>query len=151
MIKKIVLWILVVFWMGLIFYFSSFNRIESTEQSQGFLYKTLGNVIEIIKPNISEVDKEELIIELDPIVRKIAHASEFFVLSILIYFLLKQYNIKKIYIITLLLCFLYASSDEIHQLFVLNRSAQIIDVFIDTCGSLLSLIIIYIGGMIICK
>ena len=48
MIKKIILWILVVFWMGVIFFFSSMDGIESKMQSQGFLYHTLGNIIDIV-------------------------------------------------------------------------------------------------------
>lgn len=58
------------------------------------------------------------------------------------------YNIKKVCVITIVLVFMYACSDEIHQLFVLGREGAIRDVIIDTCGgSLLVLIrsvIIYI-------
>jgi VanZ family protein len=35
----------------------------------------------------------------------------------------------------ILLCFLYASSDEIHQLFVPGRSGSFIDILLDTFGS----------------
>ena len=37
--------------------------------------------------------------------------------------------------ILILLCMLYACSDEIHQSFVLNRSGRIEDVFLDTVGA----------------
>ncbi len=38
---------------------------------------------------------------------------------------------------SVLFCFFYACSDEIHQLFVSARSGRVLDVFIDTCGACL--------------
>lgn len=140
MTKKIILWILVIFWMGLIFYFSSFNGIDSTRQSQGFLHNTLGKIIDIVKPSMSEVEKDLLIEKLDTPVRKVAHASVYFVLAIFVYLLLKEYNIKKIYLISFIICLLYACSDEIHQLYVSERSGEITDVLIDSCGVIVSLL-----------
>jgi VanZ family protein len=32
-------------------------------------------------------------------------------------------------------CILYAISDEVHQLFVLGRGAQVVDVLIDSLGA----------------
>lgn len=141
MTKKILLWILVIFWMSLIFYFSSFNGIDSTKQSQGFLYNTLGKIIDIVNPNI-DVEKKDLIIQrLDTPIRKIAHASVYFILAIFVYLLLKEYNIKKIYLTSFIICFLYACSDESHQLFVSDRSGEITDVLIDSCGIGLALLL----------
>ena len=142
MTKKIILWILVIFWMGLIFWFSSFNGIDSTRQSRGFLHDTLGKIIDVIKPSMSEYDKEILIEKLDTPVRKMAHASVFFILAIFVFLLLKSYNIKNIYIISFLICLLYAISDEVHQIFVSERSAGVLDVIIDSSGSLVALFFI---------
>ena len=44
--------------------------------------------------------------------------------------------------ISLLICLIYAFSDEIHQLFVLGRSGEFRDVLIDFCGSILGYFII---------
>ena len=41
----------------------------------------------------------------------------------------------KIIIITVLICFLYAVSDEIHQSFVPGRACRLLDILIDTSGS----------------
>ena len=134
--KKILLWILVIFWMGLIFYFSSFNGIESTEQSQGFLYRTIRN----------SDNKDDLILKLDPIIRKVAHCAIYSVLAILVYLLLKEYNLdsKKLILFTFLICILYSISDEIHQLFVSGRSAEIRDVIIDGIGITIGILILKI-------
>ena len=142
MTKKIILWIIVIFWMSLIFYFSSFNGIDSTKQSQGFLYNTLGKIIDIVNPSM-DVEKKDLIIQrLDTPIRKIAHASVYFILAIFIYLLLKEYGIKHIYLISFIICFLYACSDEIHQLYVSDRSGEILDVLIDSVGVVIALFII---------
>ena len=39
---------------------------------------------------------------------------------------------------------MFASFDEFHQLFVSNRTGRLFDILIDTSGSLLSIIIIYL-------
>ena len=41
-------------------------------------------------------------------------------------------------------CFLYACSDEVHQLFVPGRSGNIIDVGIDSIGSYFGILFFYI-------
>ena len=142
MTKKILLWILVIFWIGLIFFFSSFNGEDSTRQSRGLLHSTLDKIIEVVKPSMDETEKELLIEKLDPIVRKLAHASEFFILAIFVYLLLKEYNVNKIYLITFIICFLYACSDEFHQIFVIERTGKVLDVLIDSFGSIISILII---------
>ncbi len=146
MIKKIIMWTLVVFWMSLIFYFSSFSGVESTNQSKGFLYNTLGNIIDIFDKNISQIEKDELIDKLDHPIRKIAHGSVYFILSILVCLSLSNYNldIKKLLIITFIICLLYSISDEIHQLFVFGRSGELKDVIIDNIGIIIGLYLFWI-------
>lgn len=141
MTKKIILWILVIFWMGLIFYFSSMNGIDSAYQSKGLLRHTIGRIVEIINPDISDIKKEEIIDKLDTPIRKVAHASIFFVLGIFVYLLVSSYNIKKVFLISFIICFLYACSDEIHQLFVSERSGEVMDVLIDSFGAFISVLL----------
>ena len=77
------------------------------------------------------------------ILRKYGHFIEFFVLEILLLSMFSCF-IKvdfKIYIISLIFCLLYAFSDEIHQLYVIGRSAQVMDVCIDFCGSIIGSIL----------
>lgn len=80
------------------------------------------------------------------IVRKAAHMSEYALLTLtLIYgFYKNHYPIQKIMIYSLLGTFLYACSDEMHQLFIGGRAGQFTDVLIDTCGGCLTIIFYYV-------
>ena len=48
---------------------------------------------------------------------------------------------KKLVLLSVFLAFLYACSDEIHQLFVPGRSGQVSDVLLDTLGSFTGIMI----------
>ena len=80
------------------------------------------------------------------IVRKAAHMSEYALLTLtLIYgFYKNHYPIQKIMIYSLIGTFLYACSDEMHQLFIGGRGGQFTDVLIDTCGGCLTIIFYYV-------
>lgn len=74
--------------------------------------------------------------------RKCVHAIEYFILSILLIIALntsKVQGIKK-YFIAILICFLYACTDEYHQTFIPGRNGNIVDVIIDTLGATLGAI-----------
>ena len=79
------------------------------------------------------------------IVRKAAHMSEYAVLTLtFIYgFYKNQYPLKKIIVYSLICAFLYACTDEFHQLFIGGRAGQFTDVLIDTCGALITIVIYY--------
>ena len=47
-----------------------------------------------------------------------------------------------LYVMGLAVTFLYASSDEIHQLFIPGRSGQFTDVLIDTSGGLAAILVV---------
>lgn len=117
--------LLVLLWMILIFIMSSFNSTESSNQS-GFIVNIISGIF-----NINNIELLSLII------RKLAHFTEYFILGILTYNMFDSYN-KKAYI-SIIICILYAISDEIHQIFVPGRSCQIMDITIDTLGSLLGI------------
>lgn len=146
MVKKILIWILVLSWMGVIFYFSSANAEKSTSQSRAVIDKTI--IVDNYENKTSE-EKELLISRTDAVFRKIAHALEFFVLGLLVCFLIKEYtlDIKKIIIISAIICFLYACSDEVHQLYVIGRSGEIKDVIIDNIGAIFGYLLFYLSGI----
>ena len=129
--KKIIIsWLLLILWMAFIFYMSSCNGNVSSDQSGTIAY-VLHNILGI---NYSD--------KLIFIIRKCAHVSEFFILGILVINLVSKYNVKHIYFISFIICFLYASSDEFHQLFVPGRSGQVTDIFIDLIGVVLGLLLV---------
>lgn len=138
--RKNIYWSLLIAWMILIFVMSNQPAKVSDSQSIGVLdlFLKLGININGVFGSLANF-----------VVRKCAHFLEYMVLALLAFNVFKlYYNIKKVCVITIVLVFLYACSDEIHQLFVLGREGAIRDVIIDTCGgSLLVLIrsvIIYI-------
>ena len=123
--KKIINIILVIIWMAVIFIMSSFNSTDSGNQS-GFIVDIISNIL-----NINNIDVLSLII------RKLAHLSEYFILGLLVYNLIYSYN-KKMYI-AIIICIFYAISDEVHQMFVPGRSCQMLDICIDSIGSVLGI------------
>ncbi len=50
-----------------------------------------------------------------------------------------MYNVsnKKSFILSMIICFIYACTDEYHQLFVKGRTGQFSDSLIDTVGALI--------------
>lgn len=143
--KRFILFILIILMMCVIFKFSSSNGEESTKQSMGLIGKTIGFVAEIINPDITEEEKIILYEKYHVPVRKLAHISEYFVLCLLVCMFFSTYNISytRVIMYSFILCFLYACSDEIHQLYVPGRSGNIKDVFVDSIGISLVLVVYY--------
>lgn len=143
--KKIISIILLLLWMSLIFYFSHQPSYDSDKTSNNVIDKLI-NIVE--KISNYEFNEEELNIinkSLGFPVRKSAHFTIYLILGILFYNLIRLYmnNNSKILIISILMCVIYACSDEIHQLFVFGRSGELRDVLIDFIGSLLGVMIAY--------
>ena len=53
--------------------------------------------------------------------------------------MIKSFGLKSF--LAIIICILYATSDELHQLFVMGRSCELRDVFIDSLGSVSGIII----------
>lgn len=131
--------------MSVIFIFSNMSGSESLEQSNGFIENTILKIIELFNSNLSLENKTILVNIFSTPVRKLAHVFVYFILGILVcsLFACYEFSNKKIFIFTILICFLYACSDEIHQLMVNGRAGKILDVIIDTFGSIISCVIMY--------
>ena len=143
--KKIILFILVIMWMGIIFCFSSFSKEESLGQSNGLIYNTICKIVELFDKNMTVAKRDNIAKTLSYPVRKLAHITEFLILCILVLAYINCFNIdlKSKLILTFIICFVYACSDEIHQIFS-NRGASFIDVIIDSIGVTIYLIGYYI-------
>ena len=89
--------------------------------------------------NLENLKYDEFIIKYAYLFRKLAHLFEYFVLGILVYINLDEYIDNKATILSIIICLLYAISDEIHQLFIIGRSFGIKDIIIDLFGSLLGI------------
>lgn len=133
-IKRAILIILLILTFFQIFRFSNQNG----EKSSGISRKITTAVTKNVK-KIQELDKnkqEEVLGKIEKVIRKLAHFSIYMVVGILMMLLMSTYKIKQLdrIAISLITGILYASSDEIHQLFIPGRSAMITDVMIDTLG-----------------
>lgn len=115
---------LVLIWMTIIFIMSSFDSVESSNQS---------NFIVDIIANIFKIENIEL---LSFIIRKLAHYTEYLILGFLVINMFTKNNINNLYLISIILCIIYATSDEIHQIFIPGRSCQLRDILIDSIGSI---------------
>jgi len=79
-------------------------------------------------------------------IRKGAHMSEYALLSLSFYYGFSHLEIhqKITYISSLAATFIYACTDEFHQLFIGGRAGQLTDVMIDTCGGIIMIIFIFL-------
>ncbi len=101
------LWLPVLAWCGLIFFLSSIPGL-----------KTPFGII-------------------DTVLRKFAHATEYFVLALLLFRAFRKswpMPFSRMLILASALSFLYAISDEYHQTFVASRSGNPVDVAVDSTG-----------------
>lgn len=133
MVKRILKWSLVIAFMVTIFMFSSEPAVQSEEKSKFVIYflNILGINIESAFGSLA-----------DFMVRKAAHFTEYFILYLLIFNALhNDLNKKTALFYSLILVFLYASTDEYHQLFIPGRSGRLRDILIDTSGGTLGLIL----------
>ena len=149
---KVVKICFLVLWMALIFSFSNQKDVDSSKVSDGFIDRTVVKIYKIFNENITKEKENEIIEKYTYPIRKLAHYTLYFILGILSFLVVKDYSInKKLIIYSLLICFLYACSDEFHQLFIIGRSARVLDVMIDTFGSSCSISIFYIFNKKISK
>jgi VanZ family protein len=132
---KILSWTAVVLWMLFIFCLSYQPANESNQMSTG--------ITEVIIQTTSKiVPKAELSFHtLNHFVRKSAHFFIYFVLGILTINALRRigWSDYRCTILALTICVLYAASDELHQLFIPGRSAELRDIFIDSTGAYLGI------------
>ena len=90
------------------------------------------------------------------IFRKVGHFTEFAVLALLLWRAIRQPVRKDLRKwrwdeagLSLAIVFLYAASDEFHQIFVALRTALVSDVMVDTTGGAIGLLLLWAGGKIL--
>lgn len=136
-IVRILSFLPAVTWMVLIFSFSAAPAVESSETSDGISYKIVKAMAALPFLDWEEEELEEKAETFHVPIRKAAHFSEYALLAVLwaVPFGYITKSTKKRMATAFLLCFIYAVSDEIHQLFVPGRDGNIKDVLIDTAGA----------------
>lgn len=134
--KKKISYILLIFWLFVIFYLSSQSGNISGNISGGIIYNALSFVYKLF--HLDTTNLFEIVKYIHNPLRELMHTLEYFILGILFINVLRQSNIKEnIVIISIMLCFIYSATDEIHQLFVAGRTFEYFDIFMDNIGSIL--------------
>lgn len=138
-VKKVIKLVLLICCMGLIFFFSSQINTDSSA-STSIVVDMLYKLVSIF----SNVKYDEFVQFVFKPVRKLAHFSEFCLLGILIYLNVIEYRKNKTILLSIVFAFIYAISDEVHQLFVPGRAFAIMDILIDTSGAILGIFVIHL-------
>lgn len=143
----VLLVILVISWGFVIYKFSDMNTISSNGDSKSIISMVLEKGLELTNdlgitnshPSENKIEKATML--LNSPLRKVMHASVYFILAFFIMLLINIIKNKKNYlfsfIITILICFIFALTDEYHQTLVMGRTGQFLDVLIDTSGGIL--------------
>ena len=144
--------IAVVAWCAFIFVMSAFPADESTQMSMGFVYQ----IVQLL-PGYNDMDPAGQIAlqeQVDHVVRKLAHFSEYAMLGLLALNFARcvakkkrgttantanaaaqpLVGSKRLLATTWALATCYAVTDEVHQIFVPGRSCMVTDVCIDSAG-----------------
>ena len=143
--KKIFI-ILCIFWMAFIAYNTS-QTGDSSNNTSVFITKGIINKTQDVINNSNNLviirNDSEFIKKLNKYIRKFAHGFEFLILALIVFFVLKSFNIKSVecIIYTLFIVLLYAVIDEYRQLYIPGRNSSVRDIVIDFIGGIVGVII----------
>ncbi|MFZ1302004.1 MAG: VanZ family protein [Candidatus Microsaccharimonas sp.] len=132
--KLIINYGLLIVWLMAIFLLSSEPSTISSGRS-GVLVHT----IQSINPSLTDTHTVTFF------VRKAAHVTAYFILGILMFRVVRMYKFtaRRAVLLSVALVALYAISDELHQLLVNGRSAEVRDVLIDTIAGTIGVLVTY--------
>lgn len=146
--KRITAAVLIIFsclWFFVICGFSGENSDVSDKTSGRVTNLVLSFCIKGFS-ELSESEKDALTAKYNPIIRKLAHFTEYAVLGVLISFVFMcfEQTKKRFCLLSLLLSFISASADELHQFFVPGRACRFTDILIDTSGAASGIFAVFI-------
>ena len=140
----------IILWVLLIYKLSAMTTTNSNGKSTDIIAVFIEDTLEITnKAGITKSHPTDAKLErasglLNAPLRKVMHASVYFVLAFMIMFAVSFIFKHQKYLvpmtISLVLIILFASFDEFHQTFVDGRTGQIKDVIIDTMGGIVGLL-----------
>lgn len=141
---RIVSSILLIVWMSVIFIMSAQPANESSKVSGGFVCKIIDVLFSDFE-NFSAERQSNITHTITFLVRKTAHFLEYFILGILSATTAFTYKQNKFYFKifgAILFSILYAVSDEVHQYFVPGRACRLLDIGIDSAGSICAVLLV---------
>lgn len=118
--------------MILIFYLSNQNGIISGSNSSSTVYNILEFIYNLF--NINTYNINDVFNIIHPITREVMHSIEYLILGILVINALNKTKHLNTTFISLMICFIYSVTDEIHQLFVIGRTFEYLDLGMDLIG-----------------
>ena len=129
-------------WMIVIFRFSMDTGTSSHELSDLCVQIFNKAVYSFTGKDLRISITPELYAMVELFFRKLAHMGIYFILSINVMVVLFTFNMKMIsrIFISVFFCFIYACTDEFHQMFVDGRGASFFDCLIDTTGAILGIV-----------
>ena len=157
-VKNVISYALALGWMAVIFYMSAQPGDTSGDISGGIshLFMKVWNVVFFQGWNEAEVLHMATLWNYP--IRKLAHMTEFAILAMLAFgamqgileeakgigtVLTRWFPMHTRYLATWFFTILYAATDEVHQLFVPDRSGNGFDVCVDAFGALVALLVIW--------
>ena len=134
--KKMISLIMLIAWMGIIFFMSHQPGEVSSSQSELVL-----KIFSFLGIELNQYFGELATL----VIRKTAHFSEYLILFLFAYNVSRFYfTTKKARLYSIIFVFLYASTDEFHQYFIPGRNMAFKDVLIDTSGGVIGYLIMKI-------
>ena len=150
-IKIIILLALAIGWMVCIYKLSGMNSSKSNGKSADILSIIIADTLDVTNdygitnshPDDAKIERASRL--MNSPMRKVMHASVYFVLAFFLMILLNIISNHKYYWLTLLIALVlsvvFALTDEYHQTFVTGRTGQIMDVVIDSMGAVVGLVL----------
>lgn len=138
MLRKTTSIIILLLWMTVIFMFSSSGSVKSNDTSGKVISSAISVKDKVTSKETKPEAKKKIVKKLNYSVRKSAHVFEYFVLGVLALNVFDAFNVKRKVLFAIILCILYASSDEFHQLFT-GRTASVTDVLLDSVASIVGI------------
>lgn len=138
MLRKTTSIILLLLWMTVIFMFSSSGSVKSNDTSGKVISSAISVKDKVTSKETKPETKKKIVKKLNYSVRKSAHVFEYFVLGVLALNVFDAFNVKRKVLFAIILCILYASSDEFHQLFT-GRTASVTDILLDSVASIVGI------------
>lgn len=126
--------------MIVIFWFSSKPSNQSSQMSGTIVNEIIDLAEKIGGFSVEGEERMQWVEWIHTPIRKLGHITEYAVFGMTVLFalvILKGYKGIRLLLYGESFCFIYAITDEFHQLFVPGRSSEIRDVLIDAFGSLL--------------
>lgn len=136
--------------MAAIFIMSSHNG-EMSNGLSGKFSAFFSRILFLRFEEMSSVEQHFIVYELNFFLRKAAHFTIYALLGICLYLATMTIKIKKTarFPAAMIICAVYALTDEIHQYFVPGRDMRLTDVLIDLTGSLCGIILIIVVMLVL--